>query len=593
MNLFSEFSGRAPNRVFASILLGGLSGASYSLLIPLVLSVISDEDGRFERVAEQAPHFLGLEIAHAPFAALFALTCLFILVARSVSQIMLTRLSIDVASDLRARMYERIARAPLPALERIGEARLIAALTTDIPRIVNGARVMPDLMIDTIVTLGMLGFLLVLNVDVFFFVIGCIVFGILTYQIPMFMAQRRFVSSRKAYDQLQQSMNGLIHGIKELKLSDAKRRDFFDSVLMSHERSVCGDEKAGHTLFRAAATYGDLLSFFVIGCILFVFVNYRLISNAELVGVVMALLYLTGPVAMILANLPLLSFARVSLQRFSALSTDIPEEDVGLTTSAMPIHHGIRFESVAYRHLAEANERHFQVGPIDLELRLGEITFIVGGNGSGKSTLSKLITLHYRASEGRILVDGTALADSGIGALRQSICAIYSDYYLFDRVLGRAGKNDAVAPLVEHYLQMLGLEGKVQFRDGRFSTLSLSDGQRRRLALLAAILDDCTLYLFDEWAADQDPEFKAVFYREVLPALKRRNKAIVVISHDDRYFDVADQLVTLEEGRIARISRSKQEDADPPVADRGFFSLCDIGPESLPAQRQSAASSTE
>ncbi|UYK86706.1 cyclic peptide export ABC transporter [Xanthomonas sacchari] len=589
MNLFSEFSARAPNRVFASVVLGGLSGASYSLLIPLVLSVISDEDARFERVVEHAPHFLGLEIAHAPFAAIFALTCLFILVARSLSQIMLTRLSIDVASDLRARMYERIVRAPLPALERIGEARLIAALTTDIPRIVNGARVMPDLMIDTIVTLGMLGFLLVLNVDVFFFVIACIFFGILTYQIPMLLAQRRFVSARRAYDQLQQSMNGLIHGIKELKLSDAKQRDFFESVLMSHERNVCGGEKAGHTLFRAAGTYGDLLSFFVIGCIMFVFVNYRLISNAELTGVVMALLYLTGPVAMILANLPLLSFARVSLQRFSALSAEIPEEEVGVSTTAMPIRHGIRFEGVVYRHVGEANERHFQVGPIDLELRLGEITFIVGGNGSGKSTLSKLMTLHYRASDGRIMVDGAALAESGVGALRQSICAIYSDYYLFDRVLGRAGETEAVAPLVEHYLRMLGLEGKVQYREGRFSTLALSDGQRRRLALLAAILDDCTLYLFDEWAADQDPEFKAVFYREVIPALKRRNKAIVVISHDDRYFDVADQLVTLEEGAIARIDRAKPAGTASPATGQGF-SLCRVESES---PRQSAASSTE
>jgi len=573
MNLFGEFSARAPNRVFASIVLGGLSGASYSLLIPLVLSAIGQDDPRFDRVVEQTPRFLGLEIAHAPFAAVFALTCLFILVARSLSQITLTRLSIDVASDLRTRMYERIVRAPLPALERIGEARLIAALTTDIPRIVNGARVMPDLLVDAIVTLGMLGFLLVLNVDVFFFVIGCIVFGIVTYQVPMFFAHGRFVRARKAYDHLQESMNGLIHGIKELKLSDAKRHDFFDAVLMVHEREVRGGEKSGHTLIRAAATYGDLLSFFVIGCILFVFVNYRLISNAELVGVVMALLYLTGPVAMILANLPQLSLARVSLQRFSALSEDIPEECIGEASGEPPAWERIRFERVSYRHEGGSSDRHFQVGPLDLELRKGEITFIVGGNGSGKSTLSKLITLHYRAGAGRILFGDTEVGDGTIGALRQSVCAIYSNYYLFDRVLGVDGEQGAVAAQVDHYLEVLGLEGKVAYRDGRFSTLSLSDGQRRRLALLAAILDDRGLYLFDEWAADQDPEFKAVFYHEVLPALKRRGKAIVVISHDDRYFDVADQLVTLEEGAIAQVRRRDAKEAPVHAPTGRGFSL--------------------
>lgn len=574
MNLFTEFSTRAPNRVFASIVLGGLSGASYSLLIPLVLSAIGEEDPRFERIAEQTPHVLGVEIAHAPFAAVFALTCLFILVARSLSQIMLTRLTIDVASDLRTRMYERIVRAPLPALERIGEARLVAALTTDIPRIVNGARVMPDLLIDSIVTIGMLGFLLVLNVDVFFFVIVCIVFGIVTYQLPMLFAHRRFIQSRKAYDRLQESMNGLIHGIKELKLSDTKRRDFFESVLMAHERDVRHGEKGGHTIIRAASTYGDLLSFFVIGCILFVFVNYRLIGNAELVGVVMALLYLTGPVAMILANLPQLSLARVSLQRFAALSAEIPEESVADGSVVPPDWTTVRFEGVSYRHAGGDDDRHFQVGPIDLELRKGEITFIVGGNGSGKSTLSKLVTLHYRAGGGRILFGDTEVDDDTIGPLRQSVCAIYSDYYLFDRVLGAAGQEDAVSAQVAHYLHVLGLEGKVAYRDGRFSTLALSDGQRRRLALLVAILDDKALYLFDEWAADQDPGFKSVFYHEVLPALKRRNKAIVVISHDDRYFDVADQLVTLENGMMLHAKR--REAGDPPspaAAMAGGFAL--------------------
>ena len=112
MKLFSQFSARAPNRVFVSILLGGLSGICYSLLIPLVLSVIKVGDRRFDEVAAAPTHLFGLEIANAPFAAVFALVCVFILVARTLSQIMLTRVAIDVASDLRTRMYARIANAP-------------------------------------------------------------------------------------------------------------------------------------------------------------------------------------------------------------------------------------------------------------------------------------------------------------------------------------------------------------------------------------------------------------------------------------------------------------------------------------------------
>jgi len=559
MNLFGQFSTRAPNRVFVSILLGGLSGISYSLLIPLVLSVIKEGDRRFDEIATAPTTLFSLEIANAPFAAVFALVCLFILIARTASQIMLTRVAIDVASDLRTQMYARIAAAPLPALERIGGPRMIAALTTDVPRIVLGARMMPDLLINVVTLIGMLGFLLILNVDVFVFVLGCIVFGVISYQVPILFGRRYFIRARQGFDGLQESIHGLIHGIKELKLNDKKRSVFFDEVLMSYEHEVRGSEKAGHTLVRAASNYGDLLSFFVIGSIMFVFVNYRLVTNSELIGVIMALLYITGPVAMILNYIPQLTMSRVSLNRVAKLFEEIPAESMHAIQQSAAGWDRIRFEHVSYSH-SSTDGSSFQVGPIDLELRKGQITFIVGGNGSGKSTLSKLITLHYRANGGTIFFGKQAVADETIGSLRQCVGAIYSDYHLFNRVLSAADPQRQ-EELVAHYLKALQLEHKVKYDDGRFSTLALSDGQRRRLALLAAILDDKELYLFDEWAADQDPTFKEIFYYEILPALKRRNKVIVAISHDDRYFDVADQTITLDEGKIVAVSMRQYNSA--------------------------------
>lgn len=550
MKLFSQFATHAPNRVFVSVVLGALSGICYALLIPLVLSAIRAEDPRLAQVAAPLPRFLGIEIAHAPFAVVFAAICLIILLARTLSQIMLTRIAIDVASGLRTRMYSRIANAPLPALERIGPARMIAVLTTDVPRIVLGARMMPDLLIDIVMLVGMLGFLLVLNTHVFLYVIGCIVFGVVTYQVPMLLGRRYFIRARTGFDGLQESIHGLIHGIKELKLNDAKRGAFFDEVIMKHETDVRTNEKAGHTVVRAASNYGDLLSFFVIGSIVFILVNYRTITSEDLIGVVMVLLYITGPIAIILNAIPQLSISRVSLKRFAALFEEIPAESLSAHQEVAREWSELSFEQVCYQH-ARKEGGGFQVGPLDLTLRKGEITFIVGGNGSGKSTLSKLITLHYRPSAGRICFGGQEVTDASLGSLRQGIGAIYSDYYLFDRVLGQ---DDATAaPQVQRLLAELRLEHKIEFRDGRFSTLSLSDGQRRRLALLVAVMEDKELYLFDEWAADQDPIFKAVFYHEILPALKQRNKVIVAISHDDRYFDVADQIITMEEGAIVSV----------------------------------------
>jgi putative ATP-binding cassette transporter len=191
----------------------------------------------------------------------------------------------------------------------------------------------------------------------------------------------------------------------------------------------------------------------------------------------------------------------------------------------------------------------YAIGPVSAQIKRGEITFIVGGNGSGKSTLSKVLSLHYPATGGDIYFDGVALTKDNLNAYRQQIACIYSDYYLFKKIHG-SFDEEKLQQQVDFLLDLLELKDKVQFSNGSFSSLKLSDGQRRRLALLVAFLDDKDLYVFDEWAADQDPHFKKIFYFDILPSLKARGKAVVAISHDDRYFHVADQILLMEDGQL-------------------------------------------
>jgi putative ATP-binding cassette transporter len=101
------------------------------------------------------------------------------------------------------------------------------------------------------------------------------------------------------------------------------------------------------------------------------------------------------------------------------------------------------------------------------------------------------------------------------------------------------------------YLRYLALDQKVQVTEQRLSTTDLSQGQRRRLALLTAYLEDRPFYVFDEWAADQDPQYKEVFYTELLPELRARGKGVAIITHDDRYFHLGDRIIKLDEGKIA------------------------------------------
>lgn len=559
MKLFDAFSQKAPNKVFLSILLGALAGVCYAFLIPTVLDSLAPDGARFSQASDGIATVLGIEVANYRLAAVFLLTCVFILFARSFSQIMLLRVSMDVATELRIKIYHRIARAPIVHLERMGSPKLIAALTTDVARIVMGARMLPDLLISFVTLVGMLGFLLYMNAAVFWFVMGAIVFGVVTYQVPMFFGNRYFVKSRQVADDLQESIRALIYGAKELKLNQGKRESFFKELLIAHEQQILDYDKRGFTIVRAAMNYGDLISFFVIGAITFVFVNYHTVTNTELLGVIMALLYVTGPVTSILNFIPQVVVARVSLNKVNQILDQLPEEEAEQHAAIDVAWDSVIFDNVHYQHQHEEQGKGFQIGPISLELERGQITFIVGGNGSGKSTLSKLMTLHYLPVSGQIRFGEVAVDAATLVSCRQQIGAIFTDYYLFDRLLGLGGA--ALEAQAADYLKALQLDHKVSIKDGRFSTLALSDGQKKRLALLVALLEDKNLYLFDEWAADQDPVFKQVFYHKLLPDLRARNKAVVVISHDDRYFDVADKVLVMEEGRLVRVELIAHEAA--------------------------------
>jgi putative pyoverdin transport system ATP-binding/permease protein len=197
-------------------------------------------------------------------------------------------------------------------------------------------------------------------------------------------------------------------------------------------------------------------------------------------------------------------------------------------------------------------ERGFLLGPISLALRPGEITYIVGGNGSGKSTLAKLITGLYFPLDGSVRLNGVAITPQNSEWYRQHFSAIFTDFHLFESYLGFSQSN--LDSEVEDYLRQLQLDHKVQVSNGVLSTTQLSQGQRKRLALLTAYLEDRPVYLFDEWASDQEPLFRDLFYKQILVKLKERGKTVIVITHDDRYFHLADHLVKLDYGKVEPIA---------------------------------------
>ncbi|MBC1195048.1 ATP-binding cassette domain-containing protein [Microcystis aeruginosa BLCCF158] len=195
-----------------------------------------------------------------------------------------------------------------------------------------------------------------------------------------------------------------------------------------------------------------------------------------------------------------------------------------------------------------ADEKGFLLGPISFSWQPGELIFLIGGNGSGKSTLAKLITGLYPPLSGAIYLNGKRITQDNVEWYRQHFSAIFSDFYLFDSFLGFDRPN--LDQEVENYLMQLQLAHKVTVKNGVLSTTELSQGQRKRLALLTAYLEDRPIYVFDEWGADQEPRFRELFYKQILLQLKERGKIVIVISHDERYFHLADHIIKLDYGAV-------------------------------------------
>lgn len=568
MSLFSILARTSPRKVFISLLAGIVAGLVYALLIPLVTTSFVNNAG-YEVLNPEVNTFLGFEVSNYKMATVFLFACLCIYLARTTSQTLLVWVVIDATSKLRRSYFDRMVRSPLSKLEQVGPARLIASITTDVRSILDGAQRIPDLLISSVSIFGMMLFIIYLSVDVFYFIIGAISFGVVSFFIPVILGNKFFRRARENVDKLHHAIKGNIYGVKELKLCAERRNNYFDDILLKAENDVRVANKKGTTIMSMAVNYGDMISFFIIGYITYIFINYHAISVEEIMAVVMVLLYLTGPISVIIQAVPELLVANVSLRKLEQLFKDLPEEQISLDVKPIPTWKSLRFDNIHYSY-SETSEKyvdskesvqvlndteHFSVGPMSFELMRGEVTFIVGGNGSGKSTTAKLLTGHYIAQTGDIYLGETKIDSAMLTSYRHQVSAIYTDYYLFDQLLGNMNDEEQV----KEYMRMLKLDEKVTIEDGKFSTLSLSDGQRKRMALLISFLEDKDIYLFDEWAADQDPLFKEVFYHKILPSLRDKNKLVIVISHDDRFFDVADKVITMEQGNLVDIQENLQE----------------------------------
>ncbi len=511
---------------------GGLAGVALIAMIHLELA----------RDRPSGPAMAGL------FAGLVVVASLSRFAARSAT----VRLGQGTIARLTARIARTILALPLEAFEATDASALLTVLTEDTGTLAAALVGLPMLAINGPIVLAGLAYIgwmspavLVLGL---IFAAGAVVID----RALMFRGMGHLRAARAGQEVLVGHVRGLLDGFRELKGHRGRREAFLTDGLEPAAEAVRDRATTGLTIFAAAESWSQAAFFGLLGTLLFVGPGWASLDRATLVGCVLVILYVMTPLDVILTWVPALGRARASLLKIEAVVGLL--EATGRDGSAeprpprlAPLRDAIRLDGVTYEY-RDADGAGFRLGPIDLALRPGEIVILAGGNGSGKTTLVKLVAGLYSPRTGSISVDGREVSEADRESYRQRVSTVFADGHLFPRLHGldRPGLDAEASALLDR----LGLGRKTRVNGGAFSTVELSQGQRRRLALLTALLEDREVIILDEWAANQDRRFKAEYYDQILPELRASGKAVLVVSHDEDAFDAADRVLTLRDGRL-------------------------------------------
>ncbi|MET0261635.1 MAG: cyclic peptide export ABC transporter [Rariglobus sp.] len=471
----------------------------------------------------------------------------------------ITRVAQRAVRELRLSISRRILNVPLPLLER-EQHRVFPVLVEDITAISRAAECVPSAISGVFTVVGCFVLLTVISWPL---AVAGVVLGLVTlggYVLPLHRFERHLVRWRADWDNVNKLLQTIVRGHKELLLDDRKRSSFFDR----HLEPLCRRQETelirANTWETLVKRWGELLLLLGVGLLLFTLPLHGWATYEEFGRFLFVSLFMLAPLAGIVGFSTQLSRVNLALDRAAQIGVVLTEGSpakTALTSLAPPppppassVRFGLR--EVTYRH-ARDDEAPFDLGPVSLDFDRPEIVFIAGGNGSGKTTLLKLLCGLYPPLHGHVYTEAGPLDTASFADHRRRFGVIFSDFFLFDGLLGyeAASASEATRLLREVHLNpLVSIDAQ-----GRFSSTKLSQGQGKRLALVASLLEDKPVYIFDEWAADQDPEFRRWFYERTLPELRARGKLVIAISHDDAFYPTADRIVRLSEGRIASDTR--------------------------------------
>jgi putative ATP-binding cassette transporter len=455
----------------------------------------------------------------------------------------------ELIHRFKMRIMHDILRSDLSHLDVIGRGEILQILARDVQQVSQSVGVLVNLTQSAATLICLTLYMATISMVAFILTLGCTVLIFILGVRQLLSVTNQYVGVMDKDIACNLLFEDFLNGYKEIKMNSRRALDVTrDIVQMSKESNTIRQ-----SLLISATNFFNYLTvmmYVIVGTMIFIVPVFSVGFAKHVTETTTTALFLAASLTGLIQSIPVLSLSNVSAKILRELEIRL---SAGLDLTKRKGQdqefnsvQKIVLDQIKYQHPSGQIVKPFVLGPVSYEFEIGKVYYVRGNNGSGKTTLMRLMTGLYSPSEGQILVDGVAVNQPVGNNYRDMFAVVFSDYYLFKKMYGL---SDYSQQEIDELLKMFRMQGKVSVEHGQFSNLSFSTGQRKRIALLVAILEKRPFLILDEWAADQDPEFRQEFYEHIVPMFREMGKGVIAISHDDQYYDTADHVLYMADGK--------------------------------------------
>jgi putative ATP-binding cassette transporter len=465
----------------------------------------------------------------------------------------------NLIHKFKMRIMREVFQSELAKIDEIGRAEILQILARDSQTVSQSVMIMVSAC-QSIATLAFLTlYMATISLTAFFIILISSVLIFLAGLSALRNVTDELGTVWKRETVLNEMFSDFLTGYKEIKMHSDRAYDITRDMV--DEARETTDVKAKMLIFVSNFfNYLQVLLYVVVGLMVFVVPIIATDFSDSVMQAATTSLFLTASLTGIIQSIPNLSQSNAAARALTQLEERLLSRDSDQNNNTREVFgefESIRIENIRYHYpnghvkvksdASRLDNQKFGLGPISYEFEAGKVYFVRGNNGSGKTTLIRILVGLTQPDEGDIYVNGAPISLPATSDYRNLFSVVFTDFHLFKKLYGL---SDVTPTEIDHLVELFQMEKKVSITDGVFSNLKFSTGQKKRLALIVALLEKRQVIILDEWAADQDPEFRHLFYEKIIPMFRAMGKTVIAITHDDHYYQSADHLLQLVNGQL-------------------------------------------